>query len=54
MMQYQAVMGLGTIIVALIAAVVGVLGWRFLCELWLLAFLIYGRMGEIRDRLAPR
>jgi hypothetical protein len=25
--------------------------WRFLCELFMLAFLAYERMGEIRDRL---
>jgi len=25
--------------------------WRFLCELFMLAFLAYERLGEIRDRL---
>jgi hypothetical protein len=27
--------------------------WRFLCELFMLAFLTYERLGEVRDRLAP-
>ncbi|HYE46491.1 MAG TPA: DUF4282 domain-containing protein [Caulobacter sp.] len=27
--------------------------WRFYCELAILAFQIYNRMGEIRDRLPP-
>jgi hypothetical protein len=30
---------------------VAVVYWRFLCELFMLAFLAYERMGEIRDRL---
>lgn len=25
--------------------------WRFICELFMLAFLAYERMGQIRDRL---
>jgi hypothetical protein len=25
--------------------------WRFLCELFMLAFLAYERLGEVRDRL---
>lgn len=31
---------------------VGFVYWRFVCELFMLAFLAYDRLGEIRDRLA--
>ncbi len=30
---------------------VGFVYWRFICELFMLAFLAYDRLGEIRDRL---
>jgi Domain of unknown function (DUF4282) len=39
---------------ALAAPAVGAVAlvyWRFICELFMLAFLSYERMGEIRDRL---
>lgn len=39
---------------ALAAPAVGAVAlvyWRFLCELFMLAFLAYERLGEIRDRL---
>lgn len=32
-------------------AAVALVYWRFLCELFMLAFLAYERMGEIRDSL---
>jgi hypothetical protein len=32
-------------------AAVALVYWRFLCELFMLAFLVYERLGEIRDRL---
>ncbi|MCW3835894.1 DUF4282 domain-containing protein [Sphingomonas canadensis] len=38
---------------AVICLVVGTLFWRFYCELMILMFRIYDRMGEIRDRLPP-
>jgi len=30
-------------------AAVGFIYWRFLCELFMLAFLAYDRLGEVRD-----
>jgi hypothetical protein len=54
MMSYSAAGALGTILAALIGGAAAVLMWRFVSELWLLAFMIYARMGEIRDRLPPR
>lgn len=44
----------GEILVAVMSLVVGAIGlvfWRFCCELALLSFQIYNRLGEIRDRL---
>lgn len=32
-------------------AAVGLVYWRFLCELFMLAFLAYERLGEVRDTL---
>lgn len=43
---------LGFILFPLIGALMVVM-WRFYCELAILAFQIYSRMGEIRDRLPP-
>lgn len=42
------------IIVAPILGAIYLVFWRFICELWLLMFLMYARMGEIRDRLPLR
>ena len=41
-------------ILAPIIGVIYLVFWRFICEMWLLMFLMYARMGEIRDRLPPR
>jgi hypothetical protein len=44
-----------TLLIAPLAAAVGVVYWRFVCELFLIAFNTYERLGEIRDRLpAPQ
>lgn len=43
--------GVLAIILALIGGLIYLVFWRFICELWLLMFLMYNRMGEIRDRL---
>ena len=51
--QYNAGLALGGILVALAVAIFGTILWRFTCELWLLFFQIYNRLGEIRDRLPP-
>jgi hypothetical protein len=41
-------------ILAPIGGIIYLVFWRFICEMWLLMFLMYNRMGEIRDRLPPR
>lgn len=49
--------GGGGFVMFILAPILGVIYlvfWRFICEMWLLMFLMYNRMGEIRDRLAPR
>lgn len=46
--------GVLMIILAPILGVIYLVFWRFICELWLLMFLMYNRMGEIRDRFPPR
>lgn len=46
--------GLGAIVLALVAAFLGVLVWRIVCESMIIAFGIYDRLGEIRDELKRR
>src|SRR5262245_10305018 len=43
--------GLMQVIAAPAVAAVAFVYWRFLCELFMLAFLAYERMGEIKDLL---
>lgn len=43
--------GLMQLIAAPAIGAVALVYWRFVCELFMLAFLAYERMGEIRDRL---
>ncbi|MEQ1709188.1 MAG: DUF4282 domain-containing protein [Terricaulis sp.] len=43
--------GLGQALAAPAVGAVALVYWRFVCELFMLAFLSYERMGEIRDRL---
>ena len=46
--------GGGSLLLFILAPIIGIIQlvfWRFVCELWLLMFLIFDRMGEIRDRL---
>lgn len=51
MMGYSFFGGVGTIIMAIIGAVLGVLFWRFVCELYLLLF----RMADdVRDIKAAK
>ena len=48
--------GGGGALMFILAPIIGVIYlvfWRFICEMWLLMFLMYARMGEIRDRLPP-
>lgn len=51
MMSYNFSTGLGATFIALVATALGVLVWRVTCELWLLGFNIFDRLGEIRDRV---
>ena len=44
--------GLGAIVVSLIGAVIGVLVWRFVCELYLLLFRMADDLREIRNAKA--
>ena len=53
-MGYSAGAGLGGLLITLVGGVFAVVFWRFTCELWLIIFQIYNRLGEIRDRLPPR
>ncbi len=39
---------------AIIYLVFGTLFWRLICELWMIGFKVFDRLGEIRDRLPPR
>ncbi len=43
--------GLMYLIAAPAVGAVALVYWRFVCELFMLAFLSYERLGEIRDRL---
>jgi hypothetical protein len=38
----------------LVTAVLGLLMWRVLCELYIVIFGMYDRLGQIRDSLARR
>ena len=47
--------GAGVLIMVLLAPIGGVIAliyWRFLCEIILLSFLMYDRLGEVRDKLS--
>jgi hypothetical protein len=35
----------------IVGAILAVIVWRYICEVSILAFQIYNRLGEIRDRL---
>lgn len=49
-MGYNAATGLGGILLALIGAVVGVLVWRVICEVWIVLFSINDRLGLLVER----
>lgn len=53
MMAFAPGRGLLALIAILIGGVFGAVMWRFFCELSILAFQTYNRLGEIRDRLPP-
>lgn len=49
MLGQSFVGGLGMVVMTLIAAVVGVLFWRFVCELYLLLFRMADDLREIKN-----
>lgn len=51
--SYSASMFLLGVLGAAACLIVGTVMWRFTCELWILLFKIFDRLGEIRDRLPP-
>lgn len=51
-MQYEFFGGLGMIIGVLIGAVIGVLFWRFICEIYLLLFRIADDVRDIKNAKA--
>jgi len=51
MLMSQPLAGLGALIIAPAIAAIAVMWWRFVIEICILAFEIYARLGEIRDRL---
>ena len=46
--------GIGGLIACPIAGVIALLFWRFICEVYLVIFGIYDRLGEIKDELGPK
>lgn len=46
--------GIGRVLLAFGGTVLSLLLWRLVSELWILAFNIFQRLGEIRDLLAVR
>ncbi len=43
--------GLGSLVLAPVVAVIGIIFWRFLCELYIAIFGMYNRLGEISAKL---
>lgn len=50
----NAIRGLFVVLLSPVLGAVALVYWRFLCEIFILAFETYERLGEIRDRLPPR
>ena len=46
--------GLGGIVVAIVGVVIWFLVWRLSCEVWIVMFGIYDRLGEIKANTTPR
>lgn len=51
MMPNNFIRGAFTLLLSPVLGAVILVYWRFLCELFILAFEAYERLGEIRDRL---
>lgn len=43
--------GLGSLVLAPVVAVIGIIFWRFVCELYIAIFGMYNRLGEISAKL---
>jgi hypothetical protein len=43
--------GLLTLILSPVVALLGVVFWRLVCEMWIVLFGMYDRLGEINDKL---
>jgi uncharacterized membrane protein len=50
--QFGFLQGLGTIVLAPILAVIYVLFWRFMSELWMVVFKISNDLAEVKKSLA--
>lgn len=50
-MRYSFAGGVGTLLVAVLGGTIGVLVWRVVCELWMVIFGIYDRIGQVRELL---
>ncbi|HEX5008144.1 MAG TPA: DUF4282 domain-containing protein, partial [Hyphomonadaceae bacterium] len=50
--QFGFLQGIGTIVIAPIAAIIYVLFWRFLSELWMIAFKISNDLADVKKSLA--
>lgn len=53
MMTQSVLAGLGMLIILPVILAISVLFWRFLCEIYIVIFRIYERLGDIRDLKAP-
>ena len=52
LMSFDAATGVGTMLLALLGGMFGVLFWRVLIEIYQVFFGIYDRLGDIRDGLS--
>lgn len=44
--------GVGRLVISPIFGIIGLIFWRFLCEIYIVIFGIYDRLGDIKDGLA--
>ena len=48
-MRYSFTAGLGTLLAAVLGGTLGAMVWRVVCELWMVIFGIYDRLGQVRE-----
>jgi Ni,Fe-hydrogenase I cytochrome b subunit len=51
-MRYSVAGGIGTLLTAILGGSISVLIWRVICEVWMVIFGIYDRIGQVRELLA--